>query len=140
MHACLSYLPADVDSDEVLGRWHQAVAAPYAGEPVWFHGDMSPSNLLVQDGRLSAVIDFGTCGVGDPACDLVLAWTFFDDPARATFQEAMQVDDDTWLRGQAWALWKALLTLRDDDPTASVRRYGWRYYKGEVVRRVLYTA
>lgn len=137
VHACLPHLPADVDPDQVLGCWRQAVAAPYAGSWVWFHGDMSPSNLLVQDGRLCAVIDFGTCGVGDPSCDLVLAWTFLDDPARDTFRETMQVDDETWLRGRAWALWKALLTLRDDDPSASVRRYGWRYDAGDVIRRVL---
>lgn len=138
--ACLPHLPPDIDSEEVLGRWRQALSLRHAGDPVWFHGDMSPSNLLVQDGRLSAVIDFGTCGVGDPACDLVLAWTFLDDPARDTLRGILDPDPNTWRRGQAWALWKALLTLRDPDPAASERRYGWRYSAADVIRRIIEVA
>lgn len=137
IRVCLPHLPDHLDPASVVGRWQDAVSSPYTGRPRWFHGDMSPSNLLVQDGQLSAVIDFGTCGVGDPACDLVLAWTHLDDDAQRTFQQAMNVDDDMWLRGQAWALWKALLTLRDDDPAASEHRYGWRYDAATVIRRIL---
>ncbi|MFC7586625.1 phosphotransferase [Nonomuraea antimicrobica] len=57
--------------------WEAAVAAEWRGRPVWFHGDLAHGNLLVADGRLTAVIDFGTSGVGDPACDLVISWTMF---------------------------------------------------------------
>jgi aminoglycoside phosphotransferase (APT) family kinase protein len=77
---------------------------------LWFHGDIATGNLLVRDGRLSAVIDFGTCGVGDPACDLVIAYTFFTGTSRAAFREAVAQDHAMWSRAAAWALWKALIT------------------------------
>jgi aminoglycoside phosphotransferase (APT) family kinase protein len=77
---------------------------------VWFHGDIASGNLLVRDGRLSAVIDFGTSGVGDPACDLVIAWTFFSGDSRSAFRDAVQQDTATWARARGWALWKALIT------------------------------
>lgn len=63
----------------------------------------------MRDGALAAVIDFGTCGVGDPACDLAIAWTMLTGDSRAAFRDRLQVDDATWLRGQGWALWKALV-------------------------------
>jgi len=75
----------------VLGLWRTALSTTFQAEPRWFHGDMAPSNLLVQGGRLAAVIDFGTCGVGDPACDLVLAWTFLDAEARDAFRRQLHV-------------------------------------------------
>lgn len=139
VHACLAHLPSDISTASVVARWQDALACPYVGPPRWFHGDMAPSNLLMRDGRLCAVIDFGTCGVGDPACDLVLAWTFLDQQSRGTFQRAFDPDTDTWRRGRAWALWKALLTLRDEDPAASVRRYGWRVDAAEVIRDITRT-
>jgi aminoglycoside phosphotransferase (APT) family kinase protein len=69
---------------------------------VWFHGDVAVDNLLVRDGRLPAVIDFGTSGVGDPACDLVIAWTLLDGASRACFRERLGVDAGTWARGRGW--------------------------------------
>jgi aminoglycoside phosphotransferase (APT) family kinase protein len=77
---------------------------------VWFHGDIASGNLLVRDGRLSAVIDFGTSGVGDPACDLVIAYTFFSGSSRSVFRESVAQDAGTWARARGWALWKALIT------------------------------
>ena len=76
---------------------------------MWTHGDIAPGNLLVQDGALSAVIDFGCSCVGDPACDLAIAWTTFRGPSRAAFRTALPLDDETWARGRGWALWKALI-------------------------------
>ena len=73
------------------------------------HGDVAFDNLLVVNGELSAVIDFGGMGVGDPACDLVLAWTFFRGDSRDAFRAAISLDDATWARGRGWALWKALI-------------------------------
>jgi aminoglycoside phosphotransferase (APT) family kinase protein len=70
---------------------------------------MASGNLLVKDGALAAVIDFGTCGVGDPACDLAIAWTMLTGKSRAAFRDRLDVDDATWERGQGWALWKALV-------------------------------
>ena len=137
VRSCLDRLPPDLDRDAVQITWRTATSTSYDAEPRWFHGDLAPSNLLVQDGRLSAVIDFGTCGTGDPACDLVLAWTFLDPDSRDTFRRLLDVDEGAWARGRGWALWKALLTLDDPDGDATVRRYGWRYGPDEVVRAVV---
>jgi aminoglycoside phosphotransferase (APT) family kinase protein len=86
-----------------------AAAETKAGTAVWVHGDVAVGNLLVRDGRLSAVIDFGSSAVGDPSCDLVLAWTFLEGESRSTFRSLVTVDEATWARGRAWALWKAAL-------------------------------
>lgn len=93
--------------------WQEAVASSWAAPPVWFHGDVAVGNLLVRHGRLSAVIDFGTSGVGDPACDLVPFWTFLEPPAADVFRDAVGLDDATWARAAGWALWKAAITVRD---------------------------
>jgi aminoglycoside phosphotransferase (APT) family kinase protein len=87
------------------------MAAGWSGEPVWFHGDVAVGNLLLRDGRLGAVIDFGSAGVGDPACDVVIAWTLLSGPSRDAFRATLGVDPGTWSRGRGWALWKALISL-----------------------------
>jgi aminoglycoside phosphotransferase (APT) family kinase protein len=101
----------DVDAEACAAIWLTATTSVWEGRPVWFHGDVAVGNLLVRDGRLSALIDFGTCGVGDPACDLVLAWTHFGGDARTAFREAAGLDDATWQRARGWALWKSLIVL-----------------------------
>ena len=101
----------DLDVDACRDIWHTAMTTVWAHEPVWFHGDVAVGNLLAENGRLSAVIDFGTSGVGDPACDLVMAWTHFTGDERRVFREAAGLDDDTWRRGRGWALWKALAVI-----------------------------
>lgn len=101
-----------------VGRlFDEALASTWGRGPVWFHGDVAPGNLLVDGGELSAVIDFGTSGVGDPACDLVIAWTFFGDRAAAAFRDSTGLDDATWARARGWALWKAAIT--DDRATVA---------------------
>ena len=92
--------------------WDAARASAWDAAPVWVHGDVAVGNLLVRRGRLAAVLDFGSSAVGDPACDLVIAWTFLPDAAREVFREAVALDDATWARARGWALWKALLGLR----------------------------
>ena len=110
--------------------WDDALAATWTGAPVWFHGDVAEGNLLVDgDGRLAAVIDFGTSGVGDPACDLVIAWTLFDGASRAAFVEVGR-DAATWARARGWALWKALITW----PRRTPRRGTWRGARRTVAR------
>jgi aminoglycoside phosphotransferase (APT) family kinase protein len=99
-----------IDGARALALWDEGLHAAWLGEPVWFHGDVSSGNLLVRDGRLSAVLDFGTSGVGDPACDLYIAWTFLDAPGRRALRRAWPMDDGMWARGRAWTLWKALIT------------------------------
>jgi aminoglycoside phosphotransferase (APT) family kinase protein len=78
---------------------------------VWLHGDAQPGNLLVREGRLAAVIDFGTSGVGDPACDTTIAWTFLSADGRRAFAERLPFDRATWARGRGWAIWKAMKVL-----------------------------
>ena len=103
--------------------WDAALTSRWAGAPVWFHGDVAAGNLLLDDrGDLAAVIDFGTSGVGDPACDLVITWTLFDGAARETFRAAMAADPAMWARARGWALWKALITLAGTDPDPSAER------------------
>lgn len=137
VRGCVNRGDAEVDAVAVLRVWADAVQATFSVPGRWFHGDVTPSNLLVEDGRLSAVIDFGTCGVGDPACDLVMAWTCFDGPSQRIFRDGVALDDGTWARARGWALWKALLTLRDPDPDNSARRYGWRFPAAEIIRRIV---
>jgi aminoglycoside phosphotransferase (APT) family kinase protein len=136
--AAVRALSAVVDERAVIDVWDAALARPYFGEPVWVHGDMTASNLLVEHGRLAAVIDFGTCAVGDPSCDLVIAWTFLEGDARQQFRRALPADAAMWARARGWALWKALLTLADQ-PTeaATVRRYGWRLHARELIETLI---
>ena len=94
-----------VDVGAVTAAWEAALDAPvWDGPPVWIHGDLSPGNILAAGGRLSAVIDFGCLGVGDPATELIAAWTLFSGESRDVFRAALGVDDATWARGRGWAL------------------------------------
>ncbi|WP_246080760.1 aminoglycoside phosphotransferase family protein [Nonomuraea mesophila] len=93
------------DATAMTDLWDTALTAPgWDRPPVWFHGDFHTGNLLTLDGRLHAVIDFGGLGIGDPACDLTIAYTLMSAGSRAAFREALGVDDATWMRGRGWAL------------------------------------
>lgn len=121
----LAALRDRVDTARAAEVWDAALAAVWRGPPVWFHGDIAHGNLLVADGQLTGVIDFGTSGVGDPACDLVIAWTMFSAGSREAFRRTVGQDHGTWGRARGWALWKALLVLNesvgaDDDERAAV--------------------
>lgn len=116
-------LGADVDGPAAQEVWDAALASTCTADPVWVHGDIAAGNLLVRDGRLSAVIDFGGTAVGDPACDLVIAWTLLSGSSREAFRAGLQSDPGTWARGRGWALWKSLITLaglRTADPATGV--------------------
>ena len=106
----LEELAGHVDVDLVTEIWRDALDAPWDGTEMWFHGDVAKGNLLLADGQLAAVIDFGTCGVGDPACDLAIAWTLLTVEGRHAFRETLAVDEAAWSRGRGWALWKTLAT------------------------------
>jgi len=106
----LQELAGYVDVELTGEIWTNALDAPWDGVDRWFHGDIAEGNLLLEEGRLAAVIDFGTCGVGDPACDLAIAWTLLTADARQTFRDRLSLDEDSWARGRGWALWKTLAT------------------------------
>jgi aminoglycoside phosphotransferase (APT) family kinase protein len=108
----LTQLAGAIDTERATAIWNEALAAPeWHGSPVWIHGDIDARNLLVLDGNISAVIDFGGLGVGDPACDLSVAWNLLDAEAREGIRAALGVDDATWIRGRGWALSIALIQL-----------------------------
>ncbi|NEE39649.1 phosphotransferase, partial [Streptomyces sp. SID7982] len=101
-----------VDAEAVAAAWKESLAAPPSTPtPVWVHGDLQPGNVLVADGRLTAVIDFGCTGLADPAVDLIAAWYLLTAGARQTFRTALAADEATWARGRGWALSIALLEL-----------------------------
>jgi aminoglycoside phosphotransferase (APT) family kinase protein len=134
----------DMDQHALTDAWEASLGAPHwDANPVWVHGDISPANLLVDDGRLSAVIDFGSCGVGDPACDLAIAWTFLHGASRHRYRERLQIDDATWVRGRGWALWKALVVHAEarasdaDDVASAGLQDGWRVNARAVINEVL---
>jgi aminoglycoside phosphotransferase (APT) family kinase protein len=102
-------LKGKIDTNAATEIWEKAIATKWTHSPAWVHGDISIGNLLVQNGRLSAVIDFGQLTVGDPACDLAIAWTFFNGKSRDAFRLTLPLDNATWARGRGWALWKALI-------------------------------
>ena len=118
----LETLCGRLDTAQAARVWDAALASTWSGPPTWFHGDVAHGNLLVRDGELAAVIDFGTFGVGDPACDLVIAFTLFTGASREAFRTRIRQDDGMWARARGWALWKALITLAgaiDDDDAAA---------------------
>ncbi len=110
--ASLAALSETIDVDALTVLWEAALDAPeWEGRPVWIHGDLDARNLLVRDGRLSAVIDWGCLGVGDPACDVMVAWKVLSADTRDSFRAALAVDDATWARSQGWALSQAVRAL-----------------------------
>jgi aminoglycoside phosphotransferase (APT) family kinase protein len=114
VEACRDISELDLDLDAALQVWEQAMALPgieQVATPRWYHGDLLAENLLVRDGRLTAVLDFGGLAVGNPTVDLIVAWEVLDTASRDVFRQAVGADDPTWLRGRAWALTLALGTF-----------------------------
>jgi aminoglycoside phosphotransferase (APT) family kinase protein len=103
--AAIDRLGGEVPSDDVKRVWEEAMSTTWDRDPVWLHGDVAATNLLVREGR------FGSSGIGDPACDTVIACSFLSGPARDRFRAELDVDAATWARGRGWGLWKALITL-----------------------------
>lgn len=136
----IAALEGRIDTLAAQEVWEQALATRWRGPPVWIHGDVTAANLLVTDGRLCAVIDFGCSAVGDPACDTVIAWTFFHGESRAAFREQLALDTGTWARGRGWALWKALITLAkmgDGEVDHASKRFGWHASSRTIIDEVL---
>jgi len=100
-----------IDTKAIGGVIQQALSTTWSRPPVWVHGDLSATNLLVTEGRLKAVLDFGSSAVGDPACDFAIAWTLFGSEAREHIRSGLGIDEATWNRAKSWVLWKSMLTL-----------------------------
>jgi aminoglycoside phosphotransferase (APT) family kinase protein len=108
----------------VTQEWERALAAPpWDGVPVWHHGDLDARNWLVRDGCIRAVIDWGSMGVGDPACDVMVAWKLHSREARDAFREALPTDDATWERARGWAVSQAVAALSYYTPENNATLY-----------------
>jgi aminoglycoside phosphotransferase (APT) family kinase protein len=109
---CIAQLGERIDGEAVLRAWQESLKAPsWAGPDVWVHGDLLPGNLLVENGRLSAVIDFGGLNVGDPAWDLLPVWNLFHGASRQRFRAELDVDDASWLRGRGCAIFQSVVAM-----------------------------
>lgn len=112
VRAAIATLHSTFDADTITAAWEAALEVPaWHGPSVWLHGDLQSGNLLAVQGRLRAIIDFGCLGVGDPACDVMVAWTYLSAGTRDAFRAALPVDDATWARGRGWALSVGLIAL-----------------------------
>ena len=130
-------LHSTLDVVAVTATWEAALQTPaWCGMPVWIHGDLQSGNLLAQHGRLSAVIDFGCLGVGDPACDLIVAWNLLSTEARTILRDALAVDAATWARGRGWALSVALIQLPYYQSSNPVLAAMARYTIAEVLAEI----
>jgi aminoglycoside phosphotransferase (APT) family kinase protein len=110
--SAIAALESELDTVAVTAAWDDALGArEWEHRPVWLHGDLDSRNLLAENGRLSAVIDFGTLSVGDPACDVMVAWKMLSSEARDTFRTALSVDEATWARSRGWAISQAVIAL-----------------------------
>ncbi len=108
----ISELADMIDTKIVTEIWENALKIPeWSKPPVWIHGDLSLGNLLIKNNQLTAVIDFGNLGMGDPACDLIIAWNLLPAHLRKLFRSKLEIDDATWQRGKGWALSIALIQL-----------------------------
>jgi aminoglycoside phosphotransferase (APT) family kinase protein len=108
----ISAMEGLIETESAIGVWEAALRSPeWDRPPVWFHGDLLPGNVLFDQGRASAVIDFSGLGVGDPACDLMIAWSQFSSESRDVFRATLDVDDATWARGRGHALSQALIFI-----------------------------
>lgn len=129
----LESLEGEWDRSLLWDVWQRARETAYRDRPVWVHGDMAVGNLLVKDGRLAGVIDFGGLGTGDPACDLVMAWTFFEADSRDAFFRTLAAERDVIDRARGWALWKALITYAWNEKGSDLSNWG-KAVLDEIVR------
>lgn len=122
----ITALKDKIDTPMATEVWETALSTSWENQPVWVHGDISAGNLLVHDGKLSAIIDFGQLAVGDPACDLAINWTLFHGKSREAFQKKLLLDKRTWARARGWTLWKALVVVAGlTNPNNSESKQCW---------------
>ncbi len=123
-----------IDADSATSLWEKAIRSKWHQHPVWVHGDVASGNILLKDNKISAIIDFGCMGIGDPACDLTITWTFFKNKSRNVFRNALGLDPDTWTRARGWALWKALYELSESEDKLSIKALEQKRIIGDVLK------
>jgi aminoglycoside phosphotransferase (APT) family kinase protein len=128
--AAIAQLGKTIDGLTCTALLEDALSSKWQNNPVWIHGDVTPGNLLTLNGELSAVIDFGSTAVGDPSCDLAIAWTYFNKSGREVFRRELGLDKATWTRGKGWALWKALITISGNSPNQKAMSYAQAALQG----------
>jgi aminoglycoside phosphotransferase (APT) family kinase protein len=131
--AAFEALSGKMDVRAAADIWELALSAPFEDDPVWYHGDVAAGNLLTQNGELSAVIDFGGLGVGDPACDMTIAWTLLEPSSRRVFRERLGVSDAVWNRGRGWALWKGMIVVAKIIETNSIEASSSQYAVDQLI-------
>ncbi|RSN37407.1 aminoglycoside phosphotransferase [Amycolatopsis sp. WAC 04169] len=106
----LEFIEGDANTDSAREIWDKALAAPaWDGSPIWLHGDLHAANVIVRDGTLAGVIDFGDLCAGDPATDLSAAWLLLPEGTASRFFDAYAVADEaTIARARGWAVLRAL--------------------------------
>ena len=129
----------DAEAREALAKlnlpdviWGKALQSKWNKNLVWIHGDLAVGNILLKNDHLVGVIDFGGMAVGDPACDLTIAWTLFKNESRKIFYQNLALDEDTWNRARGWALWKAAIELVKDENKNGARAIEWKRVIGEI--------
>jgi aminoglycoside phosphotransferase (APT) family kinase protein len=128
--SAIAALAGTFDAPAMTAVWEAAVAAPvWERPPVWIHGDLDARNLIVREGRLTGVVDWGCLGVGDPATDVMVAWKLLIPEQRAAFRAALGVDDATWSRARGWAVSQAVVALSyyTEETNAVLVREAWRW-------------
>lgn len=127
MKRAIAVLNKKIDTAPAVELWNHALKNEWTRPPVWVHGDISAGNLLIKDGELCAVIDFGQLTIGDPACDLAIAWTLFKGETRQIFMDHLSFDSATWIRAKAWTLWKAFIVAAGfTNPSNAESEQCWR--------------
>jgi aminoglycoside phosphotransferase (APT) family kinase protein len=130
----LPELEGVIDTAKALALWEEALALPeWSNAPVWVHEDLMPANLLVREGHLTGILDWGSAGAGDPAIDLQPAWNTLDARTRPIFRAALSPDDEMWMRGLAWALWTGIMALPYYRETNPVLAQNASYRLGQVL-------
>ncbi len=134
--SAIASLAADIDARRLIAAWDKALEAPrWEHAPVWIHGDLDRQNMLVIDGRLTGLIDFGGLAVGDPACDVMVVWKVLSPEQRDAFRATLTIDDATWSRSRGWAITQAVVALEYyTDATHPVLVREARRWLAEVLR------
>lgn len=114
-----------IDDKRAISIMQTATKSKWSKNPIWIHGDLAIGNILIKDNKINAIIDFGGMAIGDPACDLVLYWNFFEGKSQEIFKSELNLDQNTWNRARGWALWKACFEITSLQDNKSEQYLGW---------------